>query len=302
MLNGDKPSLKKRIFRVLRWTVAILIVLFLTGRLNPFYTFLTVTSDSMDPIFNAGDLVCVSQSVDSVSVGDIVAFRPPRGGKPIIHRIISIEGDTLITKGDACESQDVWFGGSVTKSDVFGKYLKVKIPKLGYVKELPGLIRSWVKASFVDTEKASGSIQAPLFTPAPTEDPMSQVTMVGRPIHARALHLVDQIGEGLLAPASMEAAESEVLQHELGRHPLSALSSEDARGHELQTVVLMELAGDGHGRIHPGGPERVRRHPAGLAVGTVGGEARSLPAARPRGQAKPTAQGLAPALEDQPLE
>jgi len=47
----------------------------------------------------------------------------------ITHRVQSIDGKALITKGDAVEDPDPW---SVTVSDVRGIYL-FKIPYVGYV-------------------------------------------------------------------------------------------------------------------------------------------------------------------------
>ena len=167
----------RRLANVLGWIILSMMAVVVILTYNPFCTLLTVTSDSMDPVFYAGDMVCVTKGVDKIEVGDVVVFNSPRGGEPIIHRVVAIDGEILTTKGDACENPDIWFEGSVTKSDVSGKYVNnVKIPKLGYVfagiRQGIGWMISSVSAEFTDQEKASGTIAAPLFTPEPTEEPM----------------------------------------------------------------------------------------------------------------------------------
>ena len=167
----------RRLANVLGWIILSIMAVVAILTYNPFCTLLTVTSDSMDPVFYAGDMVCVTKGVDKIEVGDVVVFNSPRGGEPIIHRVVAIDGEILTTKGDACENPDIWFEGSVTKSDVSGKYVNnVKIPKLGYVfagiRQGIGWMISSVSAEFTDQEKASGTIAAPLFTPEPTEEPM----------------------------------------------------------------------------------------------------------------------------------
>lgn len=167
----------RRLANVLGWIILSIMAVVVILTYNPFCTLLTVTSDSMDPVFYAGDMVCVTKGVDKIEVGDVVVFNSPRGGEPIIHRVVAIDGEILTTKGDACENPDIWFEGSVTKSDVSGKYVNnVKIPKLGYIfagiRQGIGWMISSVSAEFTDQEKASGTIAAPLFTPEPTEEPM----------------------------------------------------------------------------------------------------------------------------------
>ena len=167
----------RRLANVLGWIILSIMAVVAILTYNPFCTLLTVTSDSMDPVFYAGDMVCVTKGVDKIEVGDVVVFNSPRGGEPIIHRVVAIDGEILTTKGDACENPDIWFEGSVTKSDVSGKYVNnVKIPKLGYVfagiRQGIGWMISSVSAEFTDQEKALGTIAAPLFTPEPTEEPM----------------------------------------------------------------------------------------------------------------------------------
>ncbi len=57
-----------------------------------------VSSWSMEPTLHVGDIVIVVGS-ESYSVGDIVIYESPSG--LIVHRIIGIEGNAYVTKGDA---------------------------------------------------------------------------------------------------------------------------------------------------------------------------------------------------------
>ena len=62
-----------------------------------------VLSGSMEPVLSVNDLVFV-QEQDSYSENDVVVYQD--GSSLVIHRIISIDGDTVITKGDANNAED----------------------------------------------------------------------------------------------------------------------------------------------------------------------------------------------------
>lgn len=85
----------------------------------------------MKPTLNMGDMI-INRPLNSplngeISAGTIVTYK--QGQRLVTHRVISIDGDTLVTKGDAATEPDIW---PVTVSDVKGTYL-FKIPYLGYV-------------------------------------------------------------------------------------------------------------------------------------------------------------------------
>ena len=63
----------------------------------------TVLSGSMEPEFSKGDLIIVKES-DNYNVNDIVVFQD--GGSLVVHRIISMDGQSLTTKGDANNTAD----------------------------------------------------------------------------------------------------------------------------------------------------------------------------------------------------
>lgn len=92
------------------------------------YTFYEIATGSMEPTLNVKDFIIVKES-DKYSVGDIITYK--EDNSYITHRIIKINGDTLVTKGDANNSEDK----IISKSEVIGKVVKI-IPKGGVIKEI----------------------------------------------------------------------------------------------------------------------------------------------------------------------
>ena len=62
-----------------------------------------VMSGSMEPNLSVGDMVIV-QEEDEYAVGDVVVFQS--GNSLVIHRIVSIDGDMITTRGDANNADD----------------------------------------------------------------------------------------------------------------------------------------------------------------------------------------------------
>jgi signal peptidase len=79
--------------------------------INHMLFFAVITSDSMSPTFEKGDLVLM-QSVDTDAEDDeIIMFndKNPRGTHPpVIHRVENITEDGIKTKGDATNKIDDW--------------------------------------------------------------------------------------------------------------------------------------------------------------------------------------------------
>ena len=95
---------------------------------SPDYDIYIVRSESMKPAINLGDVVVAGPvgAGGGINPGDIVTYE--LGKNLIMHRVLSIDGDTLITKGDASEDPDP---RPVQLSQVKGSYL-FKIPYIGY--------------------------------------------------------------------------------------------------------------------------------------------------------------------------
>jgi signal peptidase len=98
------------------------------------YPMASITSGSMWPTLKEGDLVFIKgiNSKEEIKEGDIVVYQNPKGFT--IHRVIQLNENTLITKGDANNVND----SPVEYKDVIGKIVNLgskplRIPMLGRV-------------------------------------------------------------------------------------------------------------------------------------------------------------------------
>lgn len=97
----------------------------------PGYSLYLVRSESMRPTINMGDLIITGPPNGllngEVGTGTIITY--DYKNELVTHRIQSVEGQTLVTKGDAVEDPDPW---TVSLSDIRGVYL-FKVPYVGYI-------------------------------------------------------------------------------------------------------------------------------------------------------------------------
>ncbi len=84
-----------------------------------------VQTGSMEPTFKKGDMLFINKS-DDLNEGDVVVYKT--GNILVVHRIVSIDGDEIITKGDANNIAD----SPITKADVKGK-VTGKISNVGTI-------------------------------------------------------------------------------------------------------------------------------------------------------------------------
>ena len=92
----------------------------------PFVHFFAgISTSSMSPSLSKGDLAVFSPQ-PSYNPGDIVVFRHNK--HLITHRILSIQGDSIVTKGDANALADP---ENIHRKNIIGK-LKVKIPTVAW--------------------------------------------------------------------------------------------------------------------------------------------------------------------------
>ncbi len=82
-----------------------------------------VLTGSMEPKLSVNDMIIVKKT-DSLYEGQIVVFQDE--SSLIVHRIISIDGDTVITQGDANDISDA----PITKEDIKGEVVGV-VPFVG---------------------------------------------------------------------------------------------------------------------------------------------------------------------------
>jgi signal peptidase len=93
---------------------------------NNWTPLMVVTTGSMQPILEVGDLIYVKGvAASEIRVGDIITFRPPLEfiqGTLITHRVVDITYDTnevyFKTKGDNNPSVDPW---TISSGDVIGR-------------------------------------------------------------------------------------------------------------------------------------------------------------------------------------
>ena len=83
----------------------------------------TVMSGSMEPELSIDDVIIV-KSCDEYKVDDIVVFQD--GRSLTVHKIIAMNGDTVLTKGTANNTPD----SPIKVSDIKGKVI-FDVPKLG---------------------------------------------------------------------------------------------------------------------------------------------------------------------------
>jgi len=84
-------------------------------------TFLYI-GESMKPLFKTGDLVLL-KDCNKPKVGDVIVFLKQDSKEKIIHRVIKISKNSIITKGDNNSLKDK---ETINIKDVIGKVLYIK--------------------------------------------------------------------------------------------------------------------------------------------------------------------------------
>lgn len=130
---GNKPKEKNRISALLRRVLLAILGLIIglnvylanannvLGNKLPMplgYGAAVVMSGSMEPTFSTGDLLLVRQS-DQLQVGDIVVYQS--GRSLVVHRVIGLDGDMVITQGDANNTADPPFEKGAILGTVAGR-------------------------------------------------------------------------------------------------------------------------------------------------------------------------------------
>jgi signal peptidase I len=108
------------------------------------YNLNTVTSGSMRPGIQPGDLVVLQRvNATTLKVGDVIAYVPPNGAEPLLHRIVTLSssaGVLVETQGDANNTLD---SGPV-RLDATAFRLAGSVPFLGWLI----VLRSWIWLAF----------------------------------------------------------------------------------------------------------------------------------------------------------
>ena len=87
----------------------------------------TVLTGSMEPTLKINDFVIVKKP-NNIKVNDIISYKDDNSEKEILHRVIKINNDTFITKGDANNIEDM----PINKKSITGIYVG-KIKYLGQI-------------------------------------------------------------------------------------------------------------------------------------------------------------------------
>ena len=82
------------------------------------YSVFNVATGSMEPTIKQNDIIVVKMT-DKYDVNDIITFE--KDGSYITHRIVTINDNNIITKGDANNANDL----AINKKNVLGKVIKV---------------------------------------------------------------------------------------------------------------------------------------------------------------------------------
>ena len=83
----------------------------------------TYSGTSMYPFLRESDILLINpDSGYLLSKGDIILFEHPENKNSIVHRIVSIEGDRVYTKGDNSRKPDPWV---LKKTDIKGTVIQI---------------------------------------------------------------------------------------------------------------------------------------------------------------------------------
>lgn len=115
-------------YLILTFIVGIVIYSFISTQIlkkdytNIFgYTYYSVATGSMKPVISPNDLIFV-KITKNVSKGDIITFKD--SASIVTHRLIDINNNKYITKGDANNTSDT----GINKSDIIGKVVYIITP------------------------------------------------------------------------------------------------------------------------------------------------------------------------------
>jgi signal peptidase I len=140
MANPIKQTGKKKISNIVTTAIAIAIGVFIIGLLFfkfvPGFGFYVVRSGSMAPEIGVGNIVFTGP-VHDVKPGTIITFET--GNEIVTHRVYSIDGEKITTKGDANRTPDP---SPITMSDIKGVFL-FQVPGLGYITQITSTKKGW---------------------------------------------------------------------------------------------------------------------------------------------------------------
>jgi signal peptidase len=135
-LGKSKRASTRRLSRILTLLLFLLVTACAVGAYivhSDRLRFEPVLSGSMRPAIQPGDMAILRPlPVDQLRVGDVIAYLPPDSPTPVMHRIVSLDAQGFITKGDANSVDDPWGRVVLPKSGDVNHLVSV-IPHVGWV-------------------------------------------------------------------------------------------------------------------------------------------------------------------------
>lgn len=135
-----RSGLASRVSAWATWTLLFVVVamfcFLVVGPRTGAYQVSVVLSNSMQPEWEAGDIVISRpERPDQVRVGQVITYNPPIDGRPsITHRVIEVTepgaAPVVRTKGDANDSPDEWGAVRLTQGPV--QKVTGHVPNLGW--------------------------------------------------------------------------------------------------------------------------------------------------------------------------
>jgi len=132
--------MKKFIYIVILIILSLVFTLNLLSILNKSFLgfrIFKVATGSMEPYLKIGDLVIIKSS-SNYKIQDVITFKD-ENDKYVTHRIIKYDGEKLITKGDANNTED----NPITKNDIVGKVV-IRLKLINFIFYLFTKPLSWI--------------------------------------------------------------------------------------------------------------------------------------------------------------
>ena len=122
----------KKVIRFLVNTVACFLIIFILATALLYVVGIKptiITSGSMEPAIDVGDICFINTRYpfEKIKSYDIIVYRDPR--QKVIHRVIGVTAEGLVTKGDANNNADRM---KITQESYYGKFVFL-VPKLGFI-------------------------------------------------------------------------------------------------------------------------------------------------------------------------
>lgn len=117
-----------RVGQLALWALLLgFLVLVAIPRFTPFDV-LVVRGGSMEPAILLGSVVIVDRESRTPTIGSVASFRDPESGI-VTHRVVALDDDRYVTKGDANRTEDAI---PRTAAEVYGTVV-LSLPLAGFV-------------------------------------------------------------------------------------------------------------------------------------------------------------------------